>query len=532
MSFFREKISPHHSRFLFAKTHKIWWKNHGICVKNAICVSSGTIWGKTNFWKEQKFSSISYFARENFELSANKSQQVFQDCITRVQMNVSRTFFLKKKHIFFAASRLWANNHETFWGKKSACSSKLHFTSAARRLEILFGKSSFLFITFGLYPQKNIELLAVQLQHARQNAVWVTRGTFWKKTPFLKFFFTYICPSWSFSDFQPFFFENRSKNFSAQFSGLHFTCPGEKFEQNRFFFEKIYTFYQFSTFSEKSLDFWLKNFGGVVRIDFYVSRGTIEEFFEKSYTFSHHFRNVSETKYQIFGGKTSAGLSKLHLTSPVERFEGFLEKKLNFYHFWILSANIYPTSGGKYAACLSKTQSGCPREHFEENTFLKKKCIHVLTDCFWIPANFFQNFRKNVSARLIKLHFTCPGEEFEQKRFFCKSSFFIHFGNFRIEKFEMFAEKVPQGRQDCVLCDQMKVLRSFFSEMKRKFFWFSDVEQKSFGLLAKVSSRLVKTVIYVSTKTFRWLFFWKNYISFHRFPTLTAESYQFFCGNF
>ena len=162
---------------------------------------------ENKIWKEQNFSSISYFGRENFELSANKIRQGFQDCIIRVQVNVSRNFFPKEKHNFFIASRLWANNHGTFWGKKSAWSSKLHFKSAARRLEVLFGKSSFLFITFGLYPQKNIELLAVQLEHARWNAVCVTRGTFGKKTDFFEiYFYRIICPSRTFSDFQPIFF--------------------------------------------------------------------------------------------------------------------------------------------------------------------------------------------------------------------------------------------------------------------------------------------------------------------------------------
>ena len=207
----------------------------------------------------------------------------------------------------------------------------------------------------------------------------------------------------------------------------------------------------------------------------------------------------------------------LHLTSPVERFEDFLEKNSFFHHFWTLSANSYPNSGGKYAACSSKMQSGCPREHFEENTFLKKKCIHVLTDCFWIPANFFQNFRKNVSARVTKLHFTCPREEFKQKFFFCKSSFFIHFCNFRNAKIETFGWKTSAGSSRLHSLWPDESFDELFFEKKLKFFWFSEVEQRNFGLLAKVSGRFVNTVIYVSTETFRWLFFWKKIHFFSSF---------------
>ena len=161
----------------------------------------------------------------------------------------------------------------------------------------------------------------------------------------------------------------------------------------------------------------------------------------------------------------------------------------------------------------------------------KKKCNHVLTDRFWNPANFFPTFGENVSARLITLHFTCPGEEFEQKFFSVKVILLFIFVTSELKNLRCLAEKVPQGRQDCILSDRIKVLRSFYWK-EIKFPWFSDVEQKTFGLLAKVSGTLVKTVIYVSSERFRWLFFLKKNTSFHHFPTLTAKSYPTFVETF
>ena len=77
--------------------------------------------------------------------------------------------------------------------------------------------------------------------------------------------------------------ETSSKKFSAGVPKLHSFCPEELFEE--LFFEKInfviFTFW----LSEKISDFWLKFFGRVVEVAFYVSRETFwekKDFFENT----------------------------------------------------------------------------------------------------------------------------------------------------------------------------------------------------------------------------------------------------------
>ena len=59
-------------------------------------------------------------------------------------------------------------NYPTFGGKFSAGLSKLHLTSPEKHFEDFLEENTFLFITFGLYPQKNIQLLAEKFRQACQ----------------------------------------------------------------------------------------------------------------------------------------------------------------------------------------------------------------------------------------------------------------------------------------------------------------------------------------------------------------------------
>ena len=334
-----------------------------------------------------------------------------------------------------------------------------------------------------------------------------------------------------------FLFAKKYTTFGRQFMAfvlkMQSACPGEHFEGKQIF-EKNKSFHLFRALRGKISNCRQTKVSRVFKKALYVSR-----WFSRG-VFSWNNINVfplsppdfEQTTMGLFAEKNQQSRQNciLRLQRNVLRF--FSENLLFFSSLLDFICKVISNFWRQKSGLLVKNAVWVSKGTFwKKRLFWKKYIFMSLLIVFDFQPFFFQKIGENVSARLIKLHFTCPGEEFEQKRFFCKSSFFIHFGNFRIEKFEMFAEKVQQGRQDCILCDQMKVLRGFFLE-RNKFFWFSDVEQKIFGLLAKFSGRLVKTVIYVSTETFRWLLFWKEDTSFHSFPTLTAKNYPTFRGKY
>ena len=278
----RKSFTSSFSVYICEKTYKIWEKNYSICVKNAICVSGGTIWRKTNFGKNKIFHQFRTLGGEVSYFRQTKVSRFFN-----IALHVSRWTFRgpsswKKKYFFIVATRLWANNHETFCGKKSAWSSKLHFTSAAKHLEDFLDKRFIPFYHISTSSAKKIEFLAAKMRHSRQNAVWVTTGIFWKKNDFFESY-SYIYMSFLIVFELPAnFFQNLSKTNSARFSGLHFTCPVEKFEQNSFFSKKNYIFHQFSKSCEKSLDFWFKkNLRGCQYWFLRVQRNNWGVFFEK-----------------------------------------------------------------------------------------------------------------------------------------------------------------------------------------------------------------------------------------------------------
>ena len=203
--------------FYLGKLYNIWETIYGICVKNAISVSRGTFWGKTNFWKEQKFSSVLCFARESLEFLANKSQQGFQHCITRVQMNVWRNFFLIK-HKFFPVSPpdFEQTTLGLFAGKNQH--SRQNCILRLQRNVLRFFSENLLFFSSLLdfickvisnFWRQKCGLLV-------KNADWVSKGTFWKKRLFWK---KYIFMSLLIVfDFQPFFSRNLAVMFQHGWS--------------------------------------------------------------------------------------------------------------------------------------------------------------------------------------------------------------------------------------------------------------------------------------------------------------------------
>ena len=78
--------------------------------------------------------------------------------------------------------------------------------------------------------------------------------------------------------------------------------------------------------------------------------------------------------YPIFPGCFSAGLWKLHLTSPEERFEYLFEKSyISFHYFWTLTVKNYPTFGKKLGKFVKKVFWAFRGTYCEKKTtFLKK----------------------------------------------------------------------------------------------------------------------------------------------------------------
>ena len=78
--------------FFFKKTHfLILKKNFGRVVKTAFYESRDTFWGTVYFWKKINFFlSFSDFEQRIFGLLAKNFRQCCQNCILRVQKNITR----------------------------------------------------------------------------------------------------------------------------------------------------------------------------------------------------------------------------------------------------------------------------------------------------------------------------------------------------------------------------------------------------------------------------------------------------------
>ena len=219
-----------------------------------------------------------------------------------------------------------------------------------------------------------------------------------------------------------------------------------------FFLEKLKILFSPSEYQWRTVNFLGINFGRFVKRDFYVFRGTTVDFFCKSYTFFHHFRNMSE-ELSTFRRKIFGRLVKIAI--------------------WVSRGSFW-----------------------EITTFLKR--VYVLFHHFWTSKYFFKNFVEKTSSWLSKLHFTCPLEGSEQI-IFLKNFILIRFRN-SSNKFATSGKKLQRGRHNGFLGIQMKVMGKRFIG-KKFFMFFLPWPENISTFWQKLFIKVVKKAFYVSWGT-------------------------------
>ena len=169
-------------------------------------MSGGTIWGKTNFGKNKIFHQFCFLGGNVSNFLQRKVSRVF-----KIALHVSRwTFrgtFSRKKNIFsLSPPDFEQTTMGLFEGRNQHGLQNCILRLQRNILRIFLINASFLFITFRLLPQKKSNFWRQKCGIlAKMQSGWPAEH-FEKKTTFLKIIFTIICPSRTFSDFQPIFF--------------------------------------------------------------------------------------------------------------------------------------------------------------------------------------------------------------------------------------------------------------------------------------------------------------------------------------
>ena len=245
MRIFREKISPHHSPFsvFFAKKYTTFGRKFMAFVLTMQSACPGEHFeGKQVFEKNKKFHLFRALRGKISNCRQTKVSRVFKIALYVSRWTFRGIFSWHKINIFPLSLPDFEQTTMGLLRKKLSIVVKTAFTSAAKCLEVFLGKSSFLFITFGLYLQSNIELLAAKMRLAREKCSLGVQGNILKKTTFLKKIYIYVLTDrfW----LPAIFFQKFGSNVPARLIRLHFTCPAEEFEQ-KFFSVKV-VFYSFS----------------------------------------------------------------------------------------------------------------------------------------------------------------------------------------------------------------------------------------------------------------------------------------------
>ena len=225
MSFFREKFSPHHSRFLFAKKYTTFGRKFMAFVLAMQSACPGEHFeGKQNFEKNKTFHLFRALRGKISNCRQTKVSRVFKIALYVSRWTFRGIFSWHKINIFPLSLPDFEQTTMGLLRKKISVVFKTAFTSAAKRLEVFLGKSSFLFITFGLYLQRNIELLAANMRLACQKRSVGVQGNIWKNIFFWKKCIYVLTDGfWIPADF----FQKLGENVSAWLIRLQFTCPGE-----------------------------------------------------------------------------------------------------------------------------------------------------------------------------------------------------------------------------------------------------------------------------------------------------------------
>ena len=152
--------------------------------------------------------------------------------------------------------------------------------------------------------------------------------------------------------------------------------------------------------------------------------------------------------FRPFAEKIPAGLSNMHSTSPMERFEQRIlrSEDFNFLKFPDPLLESFGLYSKKFLAELSKLQSTCPEEQFAEFFFRNISSFWITFDIWQL---FWGHFAGTFPAVLSKLYSTCQKET--SGRFFLKLFLSKCIPNLSKKFSDVWQKKLRQGFRNCIV---------------------------------------------------------------------------------
>ena len=210
MSFLGEKVSLHHSRFIFAKKHtKFERKTIAFVLKMQSACPGEQFEGKQILERTKFFINFVPWAGK-FHIFGKQKSAGFSTLHYTCPDERFEDLLPEKKNIFsLSPPDFEQTTMRLFAGRNQHGLQNCILRLQRNILRIFLINASFLFITFRLLPQKKSNFWRQKCGIlAKMQSGWPPEY-FEKKTTFLKVILTYICPSWSFSNFQPIFFKHK-----------------------------------------------------------------------------------------------------------------------------------------------------------------------------------------------------------------------------------------------------------------------------------------------------------------------------------
>ena len=220
-----------------------------------------------------------------------------------------------------------------------------------------------------------------------------------------------------------------------------------------------------------------------VRSALYVPRGAIcrKQVFLGRLIVCSLFSDFYRKAFGLSARK-SAGLSKLHSTSPQEHFE---EK---IYQVFLDLERFFPKYWQKIGASLSELHCTCQTSHSKKTNGFRK--ANSLSFVFGSLVESFRYVGKKTSACLSKVHSILSQEKFKDKSL---NNFLFVFSDFRRQLFELVADYLVATLSELPCkCP----VESFGERNVNKYFsLFSDGELKIFGFLARRNWQVCRNCI-------------------------------------
>ena len=154
-------------------------------------------------------------------------------------------------------------------------------------------------------------------------------------------------------------FKPYSESFSAELSKLHYTCSGENFEENKFFWKNYLLLVICGPWTKGILPFCWNFISEAVESALYVSRGALWEGFSKNLIFLFIFYEHWAKNSAFF----SAMLLKLHF--PCQEASLRFSSEVFIHHFRTLGERIVHLLMC-FSTGLSRQRCKCPMEPLEK----------------------------------------------------------------------------------------------------------------------------------------------------------------------